>query len=452
MAETGVKDPFSALIPGWAEQMPVAWRQLCIPGPPPAFELTPAEASAAEPMQRYHRRTIAMFDCGAAGADRLALIDKASPHALYDLMLSEVSRGEKSTPVAVLPVTGRTLWCTGLAFVRFVSNPEVQQRFGLAGGRLHLALNCDPNTRDRESVQAAKQFHLHLLYWTAEELAALHRPDRLGTIADPRERRQYIDPLGFLGARIVAETISDLVSGIAGAVVLDSDTDAVCAGHRPLGCVIRLPGWQVLADPAFETLIRRLHRRMADTAAGLLAAFTGRSDPPRPWQRHALRAETEIAAAIDRLGLSATTSTGLRAVAAGLRDLSSRGAERLRRAAPAARKHCMTLNQPCYGINLYAPRCNSPDAPLSQSDEVYLIIQAKLFSGTGVAGLLALDGIPSVRIVRGLGTYSEADWRRRAALQQAFAEYQHAELAGCPGISRAPLRRLIDFGTGWALP
>jgi hypothetical protein len=49
----------------------------------------------------------------------------------------------------------------------------------------------------------------------------------------------------------------------------------------------------------------------------------------------------------------------------------------------------MTLNLPCYALNLHAPLANAVDAPLIEADGVYLILQTKLFSGIGGAGLLA---------------------------------------------------------------
>jgi hypothetical protein len=463
------KDPFDALLPAGAGRMPVAWRQLRVPGPPPDFALDAEELTAATPLRRFHRRAVQLLDCGGCGNggddhDRLALVDKVSPHALHDLMLSEVSARAKSTPEAVAPRTGRVLWQTGLGFVRFVSDPGVRRAFGLDGARVQLALNCDPNTRDRESVQAAKQFHLHLLCWTPDELAPLGRPDRLGDVTDARLRRQLLDPLAFLGARIIAEAVGEMDLGadpaLAGAAWLPDDAAAVVAGRRPPGALLRLPGWQVLGTPGFEDLIRRLHRRLEQTAADLLEAFTGHRDPPEPWRRHRLLPAAGIAARIDALGLSAAARDGLRRLAAGLRDLPSMSAEQLSGAGPAARMHCMTLNQPCYGLNLMAAgdieaarrgrqHGRAAAAAPPEEDEVLLVIQTKLFSGTGGAGLLALDGIPSVRILRGQGAYSEYQWRRRAAFQQAFAEYNNGALRATLGPVRSPVRRLRDFRSGW---
>jgi hypothetical protein len=448
-------DPFAALIPKAAARMPVAWDTLRVPGPPTALALTPDEISGATPIDRFYRRTIQLLECaaGTAAGDCLVLVDKAIPHSLFDLMISEASPRDKSTPVDVLPITGQLLWRTGLELVRFVSEPDHQRAFGLAGGQLHLALNCDPNTADRESVQAAKQFHLHLLYWTATELAALSQPSRLADEHRPARRRQCLDPLTFLGARVLHAALSDFDLGIADARLMPCDDAGMIDGSRPLGCVIRLPGWQVLESPAFEDMIRRLHQRLTQTGERLLDAFTGHGEPPAPWQRYRL----QPAAAIDRrlavLGWSRSLRDGLLTLAAGLRDLSPAQAARLRQASPAARKHCMTLNLPCYALNLTASRPNAVDAPLIESDVVDLILQTKLFSGIGGAGLLGLSGIPSVRVVRGQGRFSEADWHRRAAFQRAFALHNSDALQGCGGVGGgdrcSAVRRFVDPERGW---
>jgi hypothetical protein len=183
-------DRFAALYPDDLDRLRVAWDHLRIPGPPPDYALTSEERTHPDPQVRFARRTIQTLRCGQ---DRLALIDKVSPHSLFDLMVSETSIRTKATPDAVEPLTGRTLWRTGLSFARFVSDPEVMTDFDLADGELHLALNCDPNTNDRESVQAAKQFHLHLLYWPGRALEAVTDEtairDGQGSLAAPPSHR-----------------------------------------------------------------------------------------------------------------------------------------------------------------------------------------------------------------------------------------------------------------------
>jgi len=440
------QDAFAALYPADVAAMPVAWERMRIPGLPPAFALLPDERSHPDPMVSYRRRSIQTL---VAGGQRLVLVDKALPHARYDLMLSGVAVPPMPGPDDVPHALGGALWRSAYGFVRFVSDPEVQAEHGLAGGRLHLALNCDPNTLDRESCQANKEFHLHLLYWTAAELAPLALPERLGDCTDPYLRRQALDPLAFLGARLIAEGLADLDWQGLGATLLPDDAQAVIAGRRPLGCVIALPGWGLLEDPAFERLVRQVDRRLAELARTLLAVFTGRLNPPAPWRRHPLLPRAEIRAQLGRLPWSAEVRAGLVELAGRLHDLPAPLAARLRSGAAAMRKHHMTLNQPAYSLNLYAPATNTPEQPILGAKPLWLILQTRLFSGIGGAGLLSLGGIPSVRILRGEGRFSAECWHGRARFQRAFAEFNRERLAALPEVEAGPARQLADLGQGW---
>ncbi len=462
MTVLGRPDPFAGLLPPDADSLLTAWRHLRVPGPPAAFRLR-ADEIQGPPAQRFRRRAILAWECQSPLAqsespgrlladqpgDHLALIDKATPHAQHDLMLSEVSVKLKSTPDAVQSQTGQSIWRSALEFVRFVSAPQQQHDFGLSGGRLALACNCDPHTRDRESVQAAKQFHLHLLYWSAEELRAIARPEPVSATTDSRERRQLLDPLSFLSGPLLAGALADLdLSPVAGHL-LDPGTPASPHGLRPPGCVIELPGWDVLGEPAFEALIRDIHLRFEALSKRLYQALTGQLKAPAPWQRHALRPEPERRAAIQALGLPVALEQSLSLLATALRDLPPASAARLKRASPAARQHCMSLNQPCYGFNLFAPTTNTPNQPIGNSQKVYLFFTAKLFSGIGVAGLLPLAWLPGVRIVRDAGSFTAEAWSRRAAFQRRFAQVLYQALAGQPGLRLEGVKRLRDFDRGW---
>ncbi|EIC22037.1 hypothetical protein [Thiorhodovibrio frisius] len=433
--------------------MPTAWHHLRVPSAPAAFQLR-ADETQGPPKQRFLRRTILAWDCptpspGAQNQDQLALIDKALPHAHLDLMLSEASATPKPTAAAVLPVTGRLLWRSALEFVRFVSQPGPRQAFQLDGGRLMLALNCDPYTTDRESVQAAKQFHLHLLYWSARELEAIAAPLPLSATTDPRKRRQLVDPLSFLAGPLIASALEDIDFAAIGGRLLRMDDQAVVRGERPPGCLIELPDWKVLGEPTFEPLMRSIHQRLARLSAGICQAVVGQDEPPAPWHRHRLRPAHQRHTALQALGLPEPVAASLDTLTSNLRNLSPATAARLQRASPATRKHCMSLNQPCYGINLYAPQANTAETPVMAGSPVYLLLSAKLFSGIGCAGLLPIGQVPSVRVIRGAGTFSAEDWQARAAWQHAFAEHLRQSLADQPGLHIDPPKRLRNLTSGW---
>ncbi len=439
-------DALSGLYPTTASGLPVAWSQIRIPGPPPVFALTAEEQEHPDPATRYRRRLIQSIEADGA---RFALVDKASPHALYDLMVSAMHQPPQPAPVDAPPVAGQLLWRSAASFAAFVSEPEMMREFDLGGGRMHIALNCDPGTQDRESCQANKQLHIHLLYWRPEELAALSRAGTLGEIEDVRLRRQSLDPLAFVGAHLIRDALGDLPLGIPGAELLPIDDQAVIEGSRPMGCLLRLPGWGALDDPAFEALVRGIHQRLEQAGAQVLAAFTGETVPPPPWRRHPLLPRARIRENLRHLSWSEPSRTGLAHLAERLRDLRPALADRFRRGASGVRKHHMSLNLPCYSLNLYAPFSNNRGQPLRDAETLYLILQTKLFSAIGGAGLVGLGRVPSVRILRGIGSFEPESWHQRARFQRAFAEYNTERLAGTAGLEFGPVRRFADLEQGW---
>jgi hypothetical protein len=109
----------------------------------------------------------------------------------------------------------------------------------------------------------------------------------------------------------------------------------------------------------------------------------------------------------------------------------------------------MTLNQPSYAMNLFAPIRNRPAAPLSEAAAVHLTLQPKLFSGIGGAGLLCLRDIPSVRIIRGEGVLTPKEWRHRAAFQRRFAQFNQIHWTGDPEVGFETVQRFADPRLGW---
>lgn len=473
-------DPFAALLPSAVARMPIVWHQMRIPGPPLELELTAAERDAPSLRDRFARRTIQELiiapRCAANGhapaepgrrgivpedtLPRLALIDKASPHALFDLMLCEVTPADDgrfagSDPGTASADLAQLLWTTAANFHRFVSDPSIRSGFGLGGGRIHFALNCDPLTRDRESVQALKRFHLHLIYWRAAELAPVQPAHRFGDQTARYLARQCLDPMSFVGSAVLNEVLGAPDREVCDGDWLMPEIGALCEGRFPLGALAQIASWDRLAAPEFEQLIRRLHGRISATVQALQRAFTGTAAPPAPWSRHRLLPDPRIAENLQALGLSAESGAQLLALARRLRNLSPRSARRLQQASPAQRQHCMTLNQPCYSLCLSPFPATGTRLPAAEPEPPLLSVQPKLFSGIGGAGLLSLPGRPSVRVVRGQGRFSSDDWRRRVEFQRRFAAFNTAVLQQTAGLGAelqaGPVHELQDLGAGWTL-
>ncbi len=451
-------DPFAALYPEDINSLPIAWDHVRIPGPPAAYRLTPEERCSTDNSIRFKRRTIQRFDLHSTGVGglaqlyHLAFIDKVSPHSLYDLMCTEVSDPLKATVSAIGRETGEAMCRSAYNFVDFVSRPDIIESFGLQNGELHLGVNCDPNTLDRESIQASKQFHMHFLYWTQAELAPLQRAKvTVTSVPNDLLRKRLLDPLLYLGAALVEERLRRSNFNADGVQLLPFSAAASIHKGLALGCLLRLDEWTVLNTSGFVAAIETIHQCIQTSSEELLAAFTGHTDPPAIWERHPLLPHPKIVDNIGRMGFSEALDSRLRDLARELRDLSALNMDYLKRHKAARLRH-MTLNNPCYAMNLYAPRHNQSDQPLIEVQEIYLSVQVKLFSAIGGSGLVPLRGFPCVRIVRGSGEFSETMWRKRARFQREFVTYNHSMIKDSFDIDHFVDYRFIDLLLGWSNP
>ncbi|MCF7996094.1 MAG: hypothetical protein K9L88_14805, partial [Chromatiaceae bacterium] len=153
---------------------------------------------------------------------------------------------------------------------------------------------------------------------------------------------------------------------------------------------------------------------------------------------------------LESLGLSAATRADLLALAQPLHDLSAARVQQLKRASPAQRMHQMTLNQPCYSLSL-SPMDALGRSTLGADGPLLLSLQLKLFSGIGGAGLFSFPGIPSLRVLRAQGQFSDADWQRRADFQRRFAEYNSTRIKQACAEGRLHCGPVGQFqsATGW---
>ena len=447
-------DCLEALYPEELKDLPVAWDQVKIPGPPGPYRLSGSEGDSILAKDRFRRRTIQAFNLYPAGAadeghtDRLAFIDKAIPHSLYDLMCTEASDAVKATVSDISRQTGRAVCQSAYNFVSFLSRPETFQTYDLAGGQLHLAVNCDPNTLDRESVQASKRFHMHFLYWRRQELKLLQ-----GVACNRRQtrkllRQRMLDPLFILGPAMIHERLHEENFRYEGMRLIPFRPDEIMVQGMTPGCLIRLDTWGRLKTEAFTQCINHIHCCIKATSRQLQHAFTGQSQPPDPWQRHALLPYPVIVDNIGKLSFSRRPSEGLVHLARVLRNISPQLMNYLKRRSGHRIRH-LVLNNPCYTLNLYSPDEHQIDRPLIESKAVYLSIQVKLLSAIGGAGLLCLKGVPIVRIVREQGEFSAESWSTRARFQRDYTAYNYPIIERLFNTGMCTDYRYSDPVTGW---
>lgn len=359
-----------------------------------------------------------MMEVEVGDTDRVAFIEKAFPHSRYDLMMLASDEQVKCAVTDLADQTKQFMFAAAGRFIGFISQADVISRYGLDGGHLHLAFNYDRYTTDREnSMCCDKRFHLHLNYWPGDELGLL-RPVRWGDIPEVTLRWRLIDPLAHLTGLVMRDRCRELAPGLPLMPVDPGRDEAI---GLPAGPKIEFPGWSVLRDREFVTIMDSIHE-VADSAyQEIHVAFTGERSKPRVWSRPSLLPREQIARNLrETAWLSDDTRRLLTRLAFVLRDVT---AARMRsfRDGQADPVRGLTLGGLDYAITMFCQQRNSAGAPLADAGPVYLVMHGKLFADVGGAGLPSIGSIPVVRLDRASGhVLSDAEVKIRRQLREEF--------------------------------
>ncbi|MFI7645156.1 hypothetical protein ACIBTZ_03610 [Micromonospora sp. NPDC049460] len=383
-----VADRFGPLYPASAMTLPV------IPSlPMPRLAAPPPDVRNLSPHYRDHYgpNILCEYPAGHSG-DRIAVIDKAFPHSVYDLMLlatvgddevtaSSVSDVPEAMLTALLTICGR--------FVRYVDAGPTRRRFGLDRAQLMIGTNYDPCTTDRDNGQWwDKRMHWHLNCWpaTAYRDASIVP---LGEVSDVNRRRALIDPIAHLAAQIMRDAVRGQPLPAGCRLAADAD---LYPGSGPVGFKIALPGWEFLSDAACARLLVELHDVAAGAYAQLRECFTGNSAPSPPWTRPGLLPPGQVAANLDDLTwLSEPARRGLVMLRSLIRDVTARELDLMRADMDLANR-CLSLAGLDYHLGFWSPP--QPDSSRGHSP-VSVVMQFKLFSAVGSSPAIG-GGVASI--------------------------------------------------------
>ncbi len=407
-------DALADLYPAEAQETPAVLRLAA----PRLAEPPPDVRNVGTVLDHYRENLLQEWT--VHGGDRIALIDKAFPHSRYDVMLLASDDTIRSAVTDLGSATAEMLFDTAADFVDFLSAPAVVDHYRLADGHFHLCFNYDRDTVDREnSMFYDKRFHLHLNYTPGRDIK-LGSAVKWSEIPDLRLRRRLIDPIAYLGAAVLHDATD---GSVADTNLLPIDNARDLRLGLPPGAKVRLDGWGRLRGPRFPALLDDLHRQADRAYRTIHRAFTGVASAPEPWQRPALLAPERICANLDAIRwLSASTRAGLAQLAHLLRDTTAADLARYR-GDEGARVQQLTVAGLDYAMSVFSPHRNTAARPLAVHDEVYLVMQFKLFGDIGGAGLPTIDGIPIVRLDRSSGpALTAAELADRRALRRDFLD------------------------------
>ncbi len=372
----------------------------------------------------------------AGAGERLAVIDKAWPHSLYDVMLLVARDDVLRTSVGDTPPAVLTALMRACAqFADYVSTPCVMSEFGLMGSQTSIAWNHD-RTVDRDNGQWwDKRLHLHFNCWPKS--AHSNRSVRLGDVADTTTRRSLVDPVAYLAHRVILDALTDH-SLPDGCVPLAPDPLRDGHEHLPVGLKIRLPGgWPFVTTPECRRLLRLLHKTAAATYRNLLLSFTGQVEPSSDWRRPPLLPPPDVQRRLTGLRwLTPGSREELLRLRGVLRELTGRELELLRRR-PEIANRCMTLGGLSYNLAFHSPHSATRERPLSATPDLYLVMQFKLISYIGSSP--AVHGAVASVIDRAGGpVMTDADRALRRAFQ---TEYIRLLGQAADGNTRVPAPR-----------
>jgi hypothetical protein len=348
------------------------------------------------------------------------------------MMVLAADEVPKSSVVDLSARTIQVLQMLGYWFLEFIGDAEIIRRFHLDNGCFHFCFNYDRDTIDRESGMTEKRFHLHLNYWSGEEVDQ-SSPVCFGTLSSLAWRRRLLDPIAFLGASIAYDLLGGQVVGVP-LLPLDHDRDLQLG--LPAGIKIRFDNWSILTGWRLTDIIRTLHIQFYEGWRRISRALTGTDTPPGAWYRHRLLPLAEIIQNIHMIpGLSEMSQAGLVVLANTLRDIPQRLMEFLKQRQWLRVRH-LSMGGLNYSLGLYSQARNRVGEPLINSGPVYLVVQFKLFADIGGAGISYMGDVPVVRISRGEGFFFTAeDIQRRTAFQQAFIDFSGDHLQKLSGVN-----------------
>jgi len=358
---------------------------------------------------------------GAEDIDRISLMSKMRPHSVHDLML--MNSGDKlSQTYAEHGTAARSFyWRAIYRLVHFLSEESNIVAFGLSPSFAHFVFNIDTDTLDREGAISEKRFHIHINVYNREEIERI-KPIPFDSIEDVSIKVNLLDPVSFLSIPIIRDALGSVKN--TGPTAYDCDPATIIARRDPIGYTVRLTeGWEQITSDSFSSLIAEIDNDLAAAFTELRYAFHDRVDAPPLWHRHPLLPYDEILRRLRTLGwLSSESFENLALLARTLRDLSSETIGRLRQHPKRLVRHLAYAGL-SYSISLISRDYSSIRHPLCEAREVLLVIQAKLFSIHGGAGVFYMPGVPIVRIAKCSIPYTEADRESRRRFQQDAAKW-----------------------------
>lgn len=352
------------------------------------------------------------------GVNEIAFINKLSPHSLYDCMLMCMEK-ENSSISDLSDEAAKFVFEMTYKFIEFVSEKQIMDEYDLYDGYMHICYNYDPFTIDRESGMSEKRFHLHMNYWRKRDIS-LDDTKYLGEICDKNLVRRMVDPLTIIGEYVLYDMLKYFKIEEN---ILEPNISRDIEYGLPIGLKIKYDGCEVLKSFEFSKKICKLHILLCDIYNEFEKIFCININRNGKWKRSLLKNVEEIKQGILKSSwLSEYSRLLMFFLAENLRNINSIPEKYFLENRDGRIRH-LCMNGLNYSLSFFSPNENSAEIKLINQRDFYLVIQPKMFSDIGGAGLPCIGGIAAAKLKRNAIGFTEKEAEMRDDFHKRFIKY-----------------------------
>ena len=349
------------------------------------------------------------------GEDYISLAPKFKPHSDYEMMLQSTDNVVKSPSTSLTDEAVHYIFGTGYKFIKFLSDPEVVEKYGMEGGYPYLVFNYDEFTTDRHSGMSKKPFHLHLNSWKKETI------DRIEEIkkeeVSPYYYQSVVDPIFDLTRTLAYDALDceELNKYLEKANPICGDQEIFYSGiYKVKG------GWKFLNSEEFPHFLKTIHNRLEERYKEILKCFTGKDTMPELFTRHALLPQDQIIDNIIESNFQETTQSALVKLIPRLRTITNEEFQELCKNTDL-RDTIIPMRWLAYSVGFFSNAYIEKDFPYEE-ETCYMNCTPRLFTKIGGASIMNFPDRSLVKIDRGEGTYSQEEFDNHVEFQKDFVK------------------------------
>lgn len=350
---------------------------------------------------------------GENGHDYISLAPKFKPHSDYELMLQSTDSIVKSPITSLTDEAVHYIFTTGYDFVRYFSQKDNIDEFGMDGGYVYLVFNYDEFTTDRHSGMSKKPFHLHLNSWKKDTIDKISIIDK--DKVSPFYYQSVVDPIFDL-TRILTRDALDCEE-------LNKYLDVsnpICGDQEIYySSVYKVKeGWKFLESEDFIEVLKLIHNKLEERYKEILQCFSAKTEVPELYTRHLLLENKKIIENITNSKLQESTKIKLLELIDRVHSITPEQFKEISKNTDY-RDTLIPLRWLAYSIGFFSNDVINLSSPLEEKD-VYMNCTPRLYTKIGGASIMNFPNYSLVKIDRGEGDISELEFENRVKMHESF--------------------------------